>query len=96
MSPAQFIAQYQPVMEPLLALGTGILILIVPRLLNYIVAIYFIVIGAMSFPRWDLPTYMPLESLIPLVAGVVILIFPRFLNYAVAITLILLGAMGLF
>ncbi len=32
-------------MGPLLALIAGILILIVPRLLNYIVAIYLIVIG---------------------------------------------------
>jgi hypothetical protein len=35
----------QLVMGPLLALIAGILILIVPRLLNYIVAIYLIVIG---------------------------------------------------
>jgi len=33
------------VMGPLLALIAGILILIVPRLLNYIVAIYLIIIG---------------------------------------------------
>jgi len=32
--------------QPLVALGAGILILIVPRLLNYIVAIYLIIIGA--------------------------------------------------
>jgi hypothetical protein len=32
-------------MQPLVALIAGILILIVPRLLNYIVAIYLIVIG---------------------------------------------------
>jgi hypothetical protein len=31
--------------SPLVALAAGILILIVPRLLNYIVAIYLIVIG---------------------------------------------------
>ncbi|HLI22687.1 MAG TPA: DUF3096 domain-containing protein [Stellaceae bacterium] len=31
---------------PLIALIGGILILIVPRLLNYIVAIYLIVVGA--------------------------------------------------
>jgi hypothetical protein len=35
----------QLVMGPLLALIAGILILIVPRLLNYIVAIYLIVVG---------------------------------------------------
>ncbi len=33
------------VLQPLVALIAGILILIVPRLLNYIVAIYLIVIG---------------------------------------------------
>jgi Protein of unknown function (DUF3096) len=32
--------------QPLVALGAGILILIVPRLLNYIVAIYLIIVGA--------------------------------------------------
>lgn len=32
-------------LQPILALLAGILILIIPRLLNYIVAIYLIVIG---------------------------------------------------
>ena len=32
-------------MAPLLALIAGILILVMPRLLNYIVAIYLIVVG---------------------------------------------------
>ena len=31
--------------EPLIALIAGILILIVPRLLNYVVALYLIIIG---------------------------------------------------
>jgi hypothetical protein len=35
----------QLVMGPLLSLIAGILILIVPRLLNFIVAIYLIVVG---------------------------------------------------
>ena len=34
--------------EPLIALIAGILILIVPRLLNYIVAIYLIIIGLLG------------------------------------------------
>ena len=33
------------VLQPLIALLAGILILIVPRLLNYIVAIYLIIVG---------------------------------------------------
>ena len=32
-------------LQPLVALIAGILILVIPRLLNYIVAIYLIVIG---------------------------------------------------
>lgn len=35
-------------LSPLVALAAGILILLVPRLLNYIVAIYLIVIGVMG------------------------------------------------
>jgi hypothetical protein len=33
------------IIEPLVALIAGILILIIPRLLNYIVAVYLIVVG---------------------------------------------------
>ncbi len=34
--------------EPLIALVAGILILIMPRLLNYVVAIYLIIIGILG------------------------------------------------
>lgn len=33
-------------LQPLVALAAGILILIMPRLLNYIVAFYLIIVGA--------------------------------------------------
>jgi hypothetical protein len=40
------------VIQPLVALIAGILILLVPRLLNYVVAIYLIVIGIIGlWPR---------------------------------------------
>lgn len=35
-------------LQPLVALVAGVLILLVPRLLNYIVAIYLIVVGIMG------------------------------------------------
>ena len=41
--------------QPLVALIAGILILVVPRLLNYIVAIYLILVGI--FGLW--PNLMP-------------------------------------
>jgi hypothetical protein len=36
-------------LSPLLALVFGILILLVPRLLNYLVAIYLILLGLLGF-----------------------------------------------
>jgi DUF3096 family protein len=38
-------------LQPLIALIAGILILLVPRLLNYIVAIYLIIIGLAGLLR---------------------------------------------
>jgi len=38
-------------LQPLVALIAGILILIIPRLLNYIVAIYLIVIGIVGLVK---------------------------------------------
>lgn len=40
------------IVGPILAILAGILILVVPRLLNYIVAIYLIVVGLLGlFPQ---------------------------------------------
>lgn len=36
------------VLQPLIALIAGILILIIPRLLNYVVALYLIIIGILG------------------------------------------------
>jgi hypothetical protein len=38
-------------LQPLVALIAGILILMIPRLLNYIVAIYLIVIGILGLAK---------------------------------------------
>ena len=37
--------------SPIIALGAGILILIVPRMLNYIVAFYLILVGIIGLLR---------------------------------------------
>jgi threonine/homoserine efflux transporter RhtA len=41
-------------LEPAVALAAGILILLVPRLLNMIVAIYLIIIGVVGLTGWHL------------------------------------------
>ena len=38
-------------LEPVIAIVAGILILLMPKLLNYVVAIYLIVIGAVGLLR---------------------------------------------
>ena len=38
-------------LQPVIALIAGILILIIPRLLNYIVALYLIIIGILGLVR---------------------------------------------
>ncbi|MEW6117430.1 MAG: DUF3096 domain-containing protein [Nitrospirota bacterium] len=38
-------------LQPLIALIAGILILVMPRLLNYIVAVYLIIIGVLGLIR---------------------------------------------
>lgn len=38
-------------LQPLVALIAGILILVIPRLLNYIVAIYLIIVGILGLTR---------------------------------------------
>jgi hypothetical protein len=43
--PAQVIAIDLDIVGPILAILAGILILILPRILNYIVAVYLIIIG---------------------------------------------------
>ena len=40
-----------PQLTPIVSILAGILILIMPRLLNYIVAIYLILIGVLGFVR---------------------------------------------
>jgi hypothetical protein len=39
-------------LQPVVALIAGILILVVPRLLNYIVALYLIVIGVLGLVKF--------------------------------------------
>ena len=50
--------------QPVVALIAGILILFVPRLLNYIVAIYLIIIGILGLIRWLANFYLfrPIHS----------------------------------
>ena len=42
---------HSPLLQPIIALVAGILILIRPSLLNYVIAIYLIIIGVLGLLR---------------------------------------------
>ncbi len=81
--------------QSLVALVAGILILAVPRLLNYVVAAYLIIAGALGL--WSSYRFQNIspQAVVSLAGGVLILIKPRLLNYIVAICLIAIGVLGL-
>jgi Protein of unknown function (DUF3096) len=43
--------QFYISLQPLIALTAGILILLIPRLLNYVVALYLIITGILGLTR---------------------------------------------
>ena len=81
-----------PLLPPVIALIAGIAILVQPKFLNYIVAIYLIVVGVLGLaPQFNLAP----GPILSIVAGILILVQPKFLNYIVAIYLIASGILGI-
>ena len=81
--------------EALVAIVVGILILVVPRILNYAVATYLLVVGVLGVLHfWYGNTIKP-QAVVALVAGILILVKPTILNYVIGIYLILIGVLQL-
>jgi hypothetical protein len=77
-------------LEAIVAIIAGILILAVPRILNYTVAIYLLVVGILGLIHGYGHGIRP-QVIIAVAAGVLILIKPSILNYVVGVYLILFG-----
>jgi hypothetical protein len=75
----------------LLAVIAGVVILLAPRVLNYVIAAYLLVVGAMGLLHFIYGQSIRPQTVFALVAGVLILIKPTILNYVVGIYLILTG-----
>lgn len=73
------------------AIVAGVLVLLVPRILNYAVAAYLLVVGTLGVLHAFYGHMVRPQAVIALVAGVLILIKPNLLNYVVGIYLILIG-----
>lgn len=73
------------------AIVAGVVVLVVPRILNYAVAAYLLVVGTLGLLHFFYGHAIRPQTVIALVAGVLILIKPNILNYVVGIYLILIG-----
>jgi hypothetical protein len=73
------------------AIVAGVLVLVVPRILNYAVAAYLLVVGTLGLLHFLYGHPIRPQTVIALVAGVLILLKPNILNYVVGIYLILIG-----
>ncbi len=90
----QTVLQNWPI-QAVVAIVAGILILLLPRILNYTIAAYLIFIGVLGLLHsWYGYTIRP-QTVIALVAGILILIKPTILNYVIGIYLILIGLLEL-
>jgi hypothetical protein len=78
-------------LEAVVAIIAGIVILVVPRILNYVVAVYLLVVGALGLLQARYGHSISPQAVIAIVAGVLILIRPNILNYVIGIYLIVFG-----
>jgi hypothetical protein len=73
------------------AIIAGLVVLLVPRVLNYTVAAYLIFVGVFGLLRYFSGTPVSAQSVVALTAGVLVLIKPQVLSYTVGVYLILVG-----
>jgi uncharacterized membrane protein YjjB (DUF3815 family) len=78
-------------MQAVIALVAGLVVLLLPRVLNYAVAAYLLAVGAFGLLSHYYGQPIRPQTLIALVAGVLILVRPNILSYVVGIYLILVG-----
>lgn len=73
------------------AIVAGVVVLLAPRVLNYAVAAYLLVVGTLGLLHAFSGHAVRPQAVISLVAGVLILIKPNILNYVIGGYLILIG-----
>jgi hypothetical protein len=82
-------------LEAVLAIVAGILILLVPRVLGYVVAVYLLmtgILGGLHF--WYGHSIRP-QAVLALVAGILILVRPALLHWVAGSYLIVVGVLEL-
>jgi hypothetical protein len=82
-------------LQAVLALTAGVLALLVPRALRYVVGVYLLTIAILGLLRAGNLSSVTLPFVITLVAGIVALTRPRTLHITVGVYLIAIGLIGL-
>ena len=80
-------------LQAVAAIIAGVIVLLAPRILNYAVAAYLLVIGTLGLLHFSYSHAIRSQAVIAIVAGVLVPIKPTILNYVVGIYLILIGLM---
>lgn len=78
-------------LQALAAIVAGVVVLLAPRVLNYVIAAYLLVFGTIGLLHFMQGQSIRPQTVIALVAGVLILIKPNILSYVVGIYLVLTG-----
>lgn len=78
-------------LQALTAIIAGVVVLLAPRVLNYVIAVYLLLIGTIGLLHAYYGHAVRPQTVLSLVAGVLILIRPNILSYVVGIYLILIG-----
>ncbi len=73
------------------AIIAGVIVLLVPRALNYVVAVYLLFIGILGVLQYLAGHAIRIEAVIALLAGGLILLKPQILNYVVGLYLVFIG-----
>ena len=78
-------------LQALVAIIAGVVILLAPRVLNYAIATYLLILGTLGLLHFMQGQALRPQTLIAIVAGVLVLIKPNILSYIVGIYLVLTG-----
>lgn len=78
-------------LQAIAAIIAGVVVLLAPRVLNYAVAAYLLIVGALGLLHFLYGQAIRPQTVFSLVAGVLVLIKPNILSYVVGIYLIVIG-----
>jgi hypothetical protein len=77
------------------AIIAGLVVLLAPRALNYAIAAYLLIVGALGLLHFLYGQSIRPQTVFSLVAGVLVLMKPNILSYVVGVYLIVIGLLDL-